>query len=345
MSRLSPAMKLLVAAVVVLVLGAGALVSVPILMIMGSTATLTEDSVDGTAACGPVARVAGRKVQLGEDQLTNAATIIRVGRSLDVPERGLVVAIATAMQESQLKNLQGGHLDSVGLFQQRDAWAPRSDRLDPATAARMFYTGGQQGQRGLLDIADWGSMSITDAAQAVQVSAFPFAYAKWESMAAGLVEATTGEDPLACEEDVVPAGLPAGEVGEMLRAALSMQGKYYVWGGTTCSGVDGSGLVVDGWRQAGYVLTVRTAAQMYNVSSPIPRGSEKPGDLIFGQFNTRVAGAGHVMIVVRPGLAVQAPSRGKVVRLTDYTTPYYSNWKIGRLKPSAFVEIPRAAAA
>jgi hypothetical protein len=94
-----------------------------------------------------------------------------------------IIALSTAMQESTLRNLNYGDRDSLGLFQQRAAWASAADRRDPHKSAHMFLTGGQGGQRGLLDIPGWQSMPVWQAAQSVQVSAFPTAYAKWEAAA------------------------------------------------------------------------------------------------------------------------------------------------------------------
>jgi cell wall-associated NlpC family hydrolase len=341
MRAISPPFRILIAVVIVLGLGMAALVSVPLLMVMGSTATLTETETDETAGCGPVAQVAGTTIALDPDQLKNARTITEVGRALKVPDRGLVIAVATALQESTLKNLEGGHLDSVGLFQQRNGWASFEERHDPATAATMFYTGGRAGQRGLLDIAGWASLSVTAAAQAVQVSKFPLAYAKWETLSSSLVQSVIGNDPLACA-DPIAYGLPSGAVGKMLKTALDQQGDPYVFGAIGPDAFDCSGLIVYSWMRAGYRVKVRTAAAMWKFSTPIRRGSEKPGDMLFGEFNTRVPGAGHVMIVVKPGLAVQAPATGQNVKLTDYRK-YNSTWRLARFKPSALIPLRRAA--
>jgi N-acetylmuramoyl-L-alanine amidase len=126
---------------------------------------------------------------LADDQVSNAATIISVGRELGVPDYGIVIALATAMQESSLRNIDYGHLDSVGLYQQRPSagWGTISQLTDAAHAARLFYGGPSNPNkgttRGLLDIAGWQSMTLTHAAQKVQVSAYPTAYAKWEASA------------------------------------------------------------------------------------------------------------------------------------------------------------------
>ena len=121
------------------------------------------------------------------EQLANAATIINVGKSLDASPRDLQIALMAAMQESSLRNLDYGDRDSVGLFQQRNAWGEFAQRHDPEQAARMFFTGGHGGQRGLFDITDRERMSLAEAAQAVQVSAYPDAYTKWSDEAADLL--------------------------------------------------------------------------------------------------------------------------------------------------------------
>jgi hypothetical protein len=117
-----------------------------------------------------------------------------VGQELGASSRDILIGLMTAWQESQLRNLTYGDRDSVGLFQQRDAWAPLSTRMNPREAAKMFFLGGQQGQRGLFAFKNRDSMSLTQAAQKVQVSAFPNAYAKWESRSREMLKAL-GADP------------------------------------------------------------------------------------------------------------------------------------------------------
>jgi murein DD-endopeptidase MepM/ murein hydrolase activator NlpD len=140
-----------------------------------------------------------------QEQRENARAIIATGIRLKVPERGLIVAIATAMQESTLRNLNYGDRDSVGLFQQRNAWGTREQRTDPEQAAAMFFTGGHAGQPGLLDIKGWQAMPVTAAAQAVQRSAFPTAYARWESLAVQVVSGVSGAAVETCDEPAAAA--------------------------------------------------------------------------------------------------------------------------------------------
>lgn len=121
------------------------------------------------------------------EQKRNASVIISVGRSLGASQRDILIALMAAFQESGIRSLNYGDRDSIGIFQQRNAWGSRAARLDPYQSARMFFLGGAQGQRGLLDFGNRGNMSLTQAAQAVQVSAFPSAYAKWEDEARALL--------------------------------------------------------------------------------------------------------------------------------------------------------------
>jgi hypothetical protein len=129
-------------------------------------------------------------------QVAHARTIVRVGRELGLPPRAAVIAVATALQESHLNNY--GHLgtrndhDSLGLFQQRPStgWGTPQQVTTPRYAASRFY-------RKLMRVRNWQHRPLTEVAQAVQVSAFPRAYAKWEAMAAHLVRAAHGAGPYA----------------------------------------------------------------------------------------------------------------------------------------------------
>lgn len=123
---------------------------------------------------------------LVKDQVYYAAIIIKVGQDQGVPRRGWVIAIATALQESQLHNLpnlgaRNDH-DSIGLFQQRPSqgWGTPEQITDPVYAAGRFY------QR-LVTVHGWQNIALTDAAQAVQRSGYPNAYAKHETLATQIV--------------------------------------------------------------------------------------------------------------------------------------------------------------
>lgn len=178
-----------------------------------------------TATCLPEIPSSATDLDLIKEQRQVAAAIIKVGQELDVPSRGWIVAIATALQESGLRALSYGDRDSVGVFQQRDAWGPYETRMDPSSSARMFFTGGQAGQPGLLDHQGWQSMPVTVAAQEVQVSAYPDAYAKWEPLAVQIVE-DLGHGDVTCDADQQWAH-PLGDAFYVLTAGYGDCGAHW----------------------------------------------------------------------------------------------------------------------
>ncbi len=136
-----------------------------------------------------VPSVVGAQAGLTAEQVSVAKSIISVGRSLGVSDQGIVIALAAAAQESTLRNLAYGDRDSVGVFQQRPSagWGTVTELTTVEHATRLFYGGPGNPRagitRGLLDIPGWQGMTLTQAAQAVQNSAYPDAYAKWETSA------------------------------------------------------------------------------------------------------------------------------------------------------------------
>jgi hypothetical protein len=133
-------------------------------------------------SCGYRASIQQRP-DLDAEQLRNARAIIDLGQLLGLPPRAEVIALATAYQESWLRNLHWGDRDSLGLFQQRPSqgWGRPKHLLAPNYAAAAFYLP-------LTRLPHWWRMPLTKAAQAVQASAYPHAYAQWELMAAILVD-------------------------------------------------------------------------------------------------------------------------------------------------------------
>ena len=132
---------------------------------------------------------------LDAEQIANARIIIGVGRELGVPDRGIAIALGTAMQESWLRNLDWGDRDSLGLFQQRPStgWGTPEQVRDAVHAARTFYGGPSDPNgyltRGLLDVQGWQELSFANAAQSVQISAYPDRYAQWEQPASAWLAA------------------------------------------------------------------------------------------------------------------------------------------------------------
>ncbi|GGM50019.1 hypothetical protein ACFFX1_20185 [Dactylosporangium sucinum] len=134
---------------------------------------------------------------LSQAEMDNAVAIIEAGQQMGLPPRAYVVAISTALQESHLRVLANPNVpgstdhpnegvgydhDSIGLFQQRPSWGSVEQLMDPHESARRFYAR-------LVTIPDWAQMAVTVAAQTVQVSAFPDAYAKWQPLAEQVVGA------------------------------------------------------------------------------------------------------------------------------------------------------------
>ncbi|WP_262284271.1 hypothetical protein [Micromonospora sp. MA102] len=125
-------------------------------------------------------------VDLSDEQVANAKAIIAATKKAGLPERAAVISIATSLQESKLENL--GHLgdqndhDSLGLFQQRPSsgWGTPEQITDPEYSTLAFL-------KGLKQVDGWETMPLTEAAQTVQVSAYPDAYAQWEQQAADIV--------------------------------------------------------------------------------------------------------------------------------------------------------------
>ena len=177
-------LRLIVISVVTLAV-AGAVTAIIISLqpsppVLASTCTFGSGSAGGPFAITPT-------------QAQNAAIITAVGIQKGLPDHAATVALATSMQETELQNLPYGDLDSVGLFQQRPSqgWGTTAQIMDPVYAAGAFFDH-------LAQVPGWESLPVTEAAQLVQHSATPDAYAQWSLEAQALAIATTGE---------VPAGL------------------------------------------------------------------------------------------------------------------------------------------
>jgi TP901 family phage tail tape measure protein len=124
-------------------------------------------------------------VSLTGEQLENASIIMSVGKQMGATQRDLIIALMTAMQESTLKNINYGDRDSLGLFQQRPSqgWGTAAQVTDPYYSSRKFF-------ETLFKVKNRADLPLTQAAQKVQRSAFPNAYAKWEQMATAVVNGT-----------------------------------------------------------------------------------------------------------------------------------------------------------
>ncbi|WP_019064611.1 C40 family peptidase [Streptomyces prunicolor] len=215
-------MKKTTGAVVGLIGSGSLLLTVPILAVGAGTASAScstgnAQAVDTSAVAAQVkaildgdttetVSVAG--LDDPAEQVPNAKTIQATGVAMNIPARGQIVALATALQESRLRNLTYGDRDSLGLFQQRPSqgWGTANEILDPVHAATKFY-------EALEKVSGWQSLSVTQAAQAVQRSGFPEAYAKWEPLATALQQAIAPLLPTASGTSASASASDAAETG------------------------------------------------------------------------------------------------------------------------------------
>jgi hypothetical protein len=139
---------------------------------------------------GCTTKLAGRQVDLTIEQAENASLIAAIGVSRGLPARAVSIALATAYQESKIRNLDHGDRDSLGLFQQRPSqgWGTRAEVRDPYHATNAFYDA-------LEKIPDYKTMRITEAAQKVQRSGYPEAYEAHAPDARTLASVLTGYSP------------------------------------------------------------------------------------------------------------------------------------------------------
>ncbi len=177
------------------------------------------------------ATAAGRAVTLNPEQAANAATIAGVAVGRGLPARAVTIALAAALQESKLRNLDHGDLDSLGLFQQRPSqgWGSPAQVRDPVYAAGAFYDA-------LVKVPDYAALPITEAAQRVQRSAAGAAYAAHEADARVLASALTGWSAagLTCQhlpgvrtaasgpDGPAGGGAPVGTAGQIAQATAGL---------------------------------------------------------------------------------------------------------------------------
>lgn len=275
----------------------------------------SSDTVECATNTDNSTRVAG----YGPEQLTNAAIIVAVGKHLRIPEKGQVVAIATAMQESTLRNLDHGDRDSFGLFQQRPSqgWGTPAEIMNPTYAASQFY-------QHLLDIPGWDTMPVNDAAQQVQRSATPNAYGRHEPTARDVLAAVTGATCTTTTTTTVGTGdchhidAPNPAATAAINYACGQRGLPYVWGGNGAQdgGFDCSGLTTAAYRAARITLP-RTAHTQYHAGPHVPDGQPLlPGDLVFyGNPNTKIH---HVGLYIGGGFIIHAPDYGQTVTIAPY---------------------------
>jgi hypothetical protein len=172
------------------------------------------------------ATASGSSVTFSPEQVANAALVAAISDKRGLPPRAASIAIATAIQESKLRNLAYGDRDSVGLFQQRPSmkvWGTREQILDPVHATNAFYDA-------LVKIDGYESMPITEVAQLVQKSAYPDAYADHEQEGRILASTLRGQSPagFVCQlrpaEGASPVATVAADLNSQLGVTATVEG-------------------------------------------------------------------------------------------------------------------------
>jgi hypothetical protein len=324
----------------------------------GQCATSAGNAEPAAAGGGglTVSTTAGVTYTLNAVQLSNAALIVQVGQSMKVPQSGLLIALMVAFQESKIKNLANstvpssqsypndglGHdHDSLDAFQQRANWGTVAERMDPTYAARAFF-GGPSGPnhgtpRGLLDIPGWQQMSPGEAAQTVQVSAYPDAYDQWTPAAQSVLAGAGGGG---CTDTSASSWhAPNGKTGaDLVSYAAQFVGKV------PYSGACGSAGSPAGWCCTGFVYYVYHQVLGIDLDSPvvsgqlamahqIPQSQAQAGDL--------VAWVGyHIGIYDGHGGVIHSPDWGRMLTHTtslfdvDGVAPTF--WRVNAIGPGSW---------
>ena len=194
------------------------------------------------------------------EQSANAATISAVGTKLGLAPHAATIALATALQESKLRNLEGGDRDSIGLFQQRPSqgWGTPAQLGDPVYAATAFY-------EKLEKLPNWETLPITEAAQAIQRSGAPDAYAQWESQSRLMASVLNGQFPasVTCRDLTLAAPADIATIATAELGTAKLSGPHPAAQGWTIASwlvTRASGLGVDKVSFAGQTWTAESGA-------------------------------------------------------------------------------------
>jgi len=301
-------------------------------------------------ACGPGGTAQTLADQpLDAEQLANAGVIVQVVQQRGLSQRAAVIALATAYQESKLRNIMVAvDHDSLGLFQQRVMYYTAAVAADPVKATNAFLDR-------LVQQPNWATRPLTDVAADVQQPYEPYRglYAQWEPLATQLTaqlwnstSSTSNVGPSAGADTVVarpcpgaggdgstpgPASPAPGPNGLTLTGstqgngavqfAMAQIGEPYLWGGTGPNAWDCSGLMMGAWASQG-VSIPRVTYTEANAGTPVTQATTRSGDLVLipGSDGT-ASNPGHVGMVAGVDATgnvwlVEAPRTGLNVRLT-----------------------------
>lgn len=338
-------------------------VGIVLLVVLLITVISGGDDRAAAATCGAAGAVAGTAVDVeagnlpakvgpySGDQVKNAAAILSIGKQRGLTQHAQQTALMAAMTESTLNNLSGGDRDSAGLFQMRPSmgWGTLAQVTNISYAINLFY-------ERLVKVPGWETKTPGEAAQAVEGSAFPDAYATKSAYAVEMMNALSGvtvstvsqtNEGATCTAGAA-AGASAGgtnnalvageqpatgphaaQINQVIGFAKQQLGEAYVLGGAgpnvwDCSGLTkvayaGIGINID----AGHSATTQwrngvARGQMH------PLSEVQPGDLIFWGGND----AWHVGISLGGDMMIAAPKVGDVVKIQKvWGTPNSQVWR------------------
>lgn len=326
-------------------LGGAGVALLPVLAIAGLVAVIVMSAAGaaggaGGSACGgtsstlTVTAASGAVVNLDSKQLDIARQVAAAGQSMKLSPQAVQIAFVTIFQETKFRNYansaaypesmsyphdaNGSDHDSLGIFQQRPSsgWGSVEELMNPTSAAQRFF-GGPNGPnhgspRGLLDIPNWQTLAVGDAAQKVQVSAKPEAYAQWSPAATELYAAVSGGSCAGGDGSGGVWAAPNGKTG----ADLVAYAEQFI-GKVPYSGACGSAGSPTGWCCTGFVYYVYHQVLGIDLSSPvvsgqlavstqIPRAQAKAGDLVAWQGY-------HIGIYDGKGGVIHSPDWGRML--------------------------------
>lgn len=341
-------------------IAAGAVLAVPFAIVPAAVILLSGSEEESTAACaagggtqaftvsGDLPEVDGYNAQ----QLETAAIIMKVAADNDLPYEAQVIGLMTAMQESTLGiNTQPtGDGSDAGPFQQRTlpGWYGTEEQVqDVAYAAEKFFLGhditetdpgaaGPEGYHlpGLVDVFGWQHMAPTVAAQTVQGSAHPDAYAKHQPDAERIIAALAGVDVVGTNTGSAAGTCTSttvanGDVQAVIDRGKSIIGTTYDFGGGSMDGpgpggIDCSAFVAYAWTAAVYRDLPRVTQDQYDFLAAYPVTVEdvQPGDLIYeawGRTGTRGSpnAISHVTMYIGNDQVIEASRSAMEVRISS----------------------------
>lgn len=260
----------------------------------------------GPTQPGQPQRGAADAANLDEEQRGIVALIISIGKQRKLSPRAWQIAIQAGMTESGLRNLHYGDRDSLGIFQMRPSmgWGTVAEVTHPPYQVNKFYNV-------LLTVSGWETQRPGDSAQAVERSAFPDRYHKWEAMSVHLIE-NVGKvvDASGCGKGDGVVLPPSKVAAAAIKFALRERGKPYVWGATGPDSYDCSGLLLRAFESAGVTIP-RVSRDQYRAGAMLPIKKAQPGDLLFWAYDqSNPSTIHHVAMYLGDGQIVEAQQSG-----------------------------------